>query len=262
MLRQTCRHLGFTLAEVLITLGIIGVVAAMTIPTLLTNIRNKELQAQLKKTYSEWNQVSMQFMDDNDTSIPDFVANEYIEKGNAKDFTAELPKYIKGVTKYSDWNWTIKDNDGNSNSVNAQPYKTYTLKGSAKTLPCDSSVYGGLNFDIGGKFFSFDDPPKYGYNGPRLCVDLNGKDKPNTFGIDIFSFIFTTDGHIIPEGQPHKDNNYSSGWGVAGGTYSVEDNKDHCSTERITCTYYAIHDISPTGHGTYWKDYIGKKQYK
>lgn len=33
---------GFTLAEVLITLGIIGVVAAMTLPTLVNNNRNKQ----------------------------------------------------------------------------------------------------------------------------------------------------------------------------------------------------------------------------
>lgn len=43
------KFLGFTLAEVLITIGIIGVVSAITIPSLLTNVRNKDLQAQLKK---------------------------------------------------------------------------------------------------------------------------------------------------------------------------------------------------------------------
>ena len=58
------RNRAFTLAEVLITLGIIGVVAAITIPSLMENVRNRDLQAQLKKTYSEWNQISMQFMDD------------------------------------------------------------------------------------------------------------------------------------------------------------------------------------------------------
>ena len=42
----------FTLAEVLITLGIIGVVAAMTIPTLMTKIQNRMFVAQLKKEYS------------------------------------------------------------------------------------------------------------------------------------------------------------------------------------------------------------------
>ena len=43
----------FTLAEVLITLGIIGVVAAMTLPTLINMTNKKELEVALKKTYSE-----------------------------------------------------------------------------------------------------------------------------------------------------------------------------------------------------------------
>lgn len=42
----------FTLAEVLITLGIIGVVAAITMPTLLTNLQNKKLESQFKESYS------------------------------------------------------------------------------------------------------------------------------------------------------------------------------------------------------------------
>ena len=40
---------GFTLAEVLITLGIIGVVVAMTMPTLIANYQKKVLVTQLKK---------------------------------------------------------------------------------------------------------------------------------------------------------------------------------------------------------------------
>lgn len=39
----------FTLAEVLITLGIIGVVAALTIPALLTNLNHIKLQSQFKE---------------------------------------------------------------------------------------------------------------------------------------------------------------------------------------------------------------------
>ena len=37
---------GLTLAEVLITLGIIGVVAAITMPTLMTKIQEKQYQSQ------------------------------------------------------------------------------------------------------------------------------------------------------------------------------------------------------------------------
>ena len=42
----------FTLAEVLITLGIIGVVAALTIPTLITNYKARKLHTQFLKSYS------------------------------------------------------------------------------------------------------------------------------------------------------------------------------------------------------------------
>lgn len=48
----------FTLAEVLITLGIIGVVAAMTIPTLITNTKGAQYRAQFKKSLSTLNQAA------------------------------------------------------------------------------------------------------------------------------------------------------------------------------------------------------------
>ena len=43
----------FTLAEVLITLGVIGIVAAMTLPTLIANYKNKVLLNQAKNSYSK-----------------------------------------------------------------------------------------------------------------------------------------------------------------------------------------------------------------
>ena len=48
---------GFTLVEVLITLGIIGVVAAMTIPTLIANTQSQKFRSQFKKTISTLNQA-------------------------------------------------------------------------------------------------------------------------------------------------------------------------------------------------------------
>ena len=51
------KHLGFTLAEVLITLGIIGVVAAMTIPTLMSNTNSSEMKTAYKKILSAMNQA-------------------------------------------------------------------------------------------------------------------------------------------------------------------------------------------------------------
>ena len=56
-LLPTKSRFGFTLAEVLITLGIIGVVAAMTIPTLMSTFAKQRTETQLKAFYSRINQI-------------------------------------------------------------------------------------------------------------------------------------------------------------------------------------------------------------
>ena len=53
------KRFGFTLAEVLITLGIIGVVAAMTIPTLIANTNGAKFRSQFKKSISTLNQAGL-----------------------------------------------------------------------------------------------------------------------------------------------------------------------------------------------------------
>lgn len=67
------KHAGFTLAEVLITLGIIGVVAAMTIPTLMSNTGKAEFKTAFKKMISAVNQavtlsVAIDYMDFGDAT--------------------------------------------------------------------------------------------------------------------------------------------------------------------------------------------------
>ena len=242
----------FTLAEVLITLGIIGVVAAFTLPTVINNTRNLELEAQLKKQYSDLNQISQLFMEHNGIAVP-----AYINKYGYTTFREEFYKYIKEVYKVSDWKYT---DIGNPDKP--MPYDMFTLKGNKlSSFGCDVTEF---RIDVLGRYFSFDDPPKAGYNGPRICVDVNGSNKPNTVGLDIFYFIFTTDGFVIPEGQEHKNNNYESSK-AGGGTVPASPaycgkNGDHWA--QATCGYYALIDKSPTGNGKYWKDFIGKKQYR
>ena len=55
----------FTLAEVLVTLGIIGVVSAMTVPTLMQNYQRKSYVTQLHKVYNELSQALVQYQNDN-----------------------------------------------------------------------------------------------------------------------------------------------------------------------------------------------------
>ena len=49
----------FTLAEVLVTLGIIGVVSAMTVPSLMQNHQRKTYVTQLHKVYNELQQAAL-----------------------------------------------------------------------------------------------------------------------------------------------------------------------------------------------------------
>ena len=76
----------FTLAEVLITLGIIGIVAAMTMPVLIANHRQKELEAGLKKAYSIAQQALLRMSVDRGDVVPDF---------SIREFQSEYIKYFK-----------------------------------------------------------------------------------------------------------------------------------------------------------------------
>lgn len=62
--RMGNNRVGFTLAEVLVTLGIIGVVSAMTVPTLMQNYQRKSYVTQLHKVYNEFQQAALQYMTD------------------------------------------------------------------------------------------------------------------------------------------------------------------------------------------------------
>ncbi len=104
---------GFTLAEVLITLGIIGVVSAMALPTLIQNYRNHVAETRLKKFYSTFNQAIQRsvvengdfenwdyFMDSSSFGKKDKNGN-YIDNSAKieENFNKYLAKYIKIVNK-------------------------------------------------------------------------------------------------------------------------------------------------------------------
>ncbi|MBQ8459388.1 type II secretion system protein, partial [bacterium] len=86
--QRLLRSAGFTLAEVLITIGIIGVVSAMTIPNLMTNYKVYRLKTQFWKSYSTLSQVIRRMNDDGVLYNP----SEY-EVG---EFYKLVLKYISG----------------------------------------------------------------------------------------------------------------------------------------------------------------------
>ncbi|HIS36858.1 TPA: prepilin-type N-terminal cleavage/methylation domain-containing protein [Candidatus Scatousia excrementigallinarum] len=87
---------GFTLAEVLITLGIIGIVAAMTLPTLVAKHRIIVTETALKKFYTNINQaVRLSVADNGETQYWTFADEAY----NPEKIEAFYNKYFKDYLK-------------------------------------------------------------------------------------------------------------------------------------------------------------------
>ena len=87
----------FTLAEVLITLGIIGVVAAMTMPVLIQNHRNSVVEARLKKFYSTINQAIIMAENDYDDKkiwYQEVAGADIDDEGNPVPGSSEAEKWF------------------------------------------------------------------------------------------------------------------------------------------------------------------------
>ena len=91
------RKIAFTLAEVLITLGIIGVVAALTIPTLMANQRKKVVETRLAKFYSSINQAIVRSEVDNGDKkywFDDLSGAQMDDEGKPIDGSSETQKWF------------------------------------------------------------------------------------------------------------------------------------------------------------------------
>ena len=79
------KRFGFTLAEVLITLGIIGVVAAMSIPTLIANTNSAKFKSQFKKTVATLNQAALMSQAQYDFDYATATTATTVEAGEGED---------------------------------------------------------------------------------------------------------------------------------------------------------------------------------
>lgn len=90
-LEDKMKNKAFTLAEVLITLGIIGVVASMTLPDIIQSNKNTEVEGKLKKVYSVMNQAILMSEIDNGPK-------EHWNFSDAKFFDKYFAPYLTEVT--------------------------------------------------------------------------------------------------------------------------------------------------------------------
>ncbi len=236
-------------------MGIIGIVAALTIPQLIKNYQAHILRNQLKTAYADLNNASRIFMLHNDISV-----SEYASLNGTKKAIQKFKKEFTTVVKDDDLDASSVDDDGKR----VEPYKMYLLTGAEGGWLCDNS---GYFWDAQVRTISFDDEPAMGQNGPKVCIDINGIKKPNKFGVDYFVFMFTVDGLVIPFGQAYKNNprTFEDG-GNLWTNATVAKPEDFCKVHwdpryQLACSNFALVDKHPTNpRKDYWRDFISEKQ--
>ena len=195
------RRLAFTLAEVLITLGIIGIVAAMTIPTLIANYQKKQTVSKLKQTYSIISQAltmaqaehgdtttwEVNGIYDTPTASSNFNREDVIKNFGTKYF---IP-YLKVAKDYGYTQYTKIGYDGPFLPVSGNligGYSNYDYK-----IMLSNNVL--VNVGLGTGCLDGEKNPDgtcvtQTYKNIVFKVDINGFQKPNTMGKDVFNMTF------------------------------------------------------------------------
>lgn len=174
----------FTLAEVLITLGIIGVVAAMTMPSLIQNYQEKATVTKLKKCYSLVSQAYVSILNDEGGS-------DTLQAGDDLEMMEKFGKYLK-------YQKTCGRNKGCFPNVT---YKSVTGNGYNKWEDDTTDRSRAILTD--GTLIMFNKSAMWRNEGnylyAQIYVDINGFKGPNQLGRDFFYFYINPE-KIVPAG--------------------------------------------------------------
>lgn len=172
---MTKKLTAFTLAEVLITLGIIGVVAAIIIPTLLNNSQTQQYTSAAKKTFSGLSNATNLILVDNGGNLSNIFSN-----ANVVDTYSGKMNIIKKC----------------SNSTAEGCWPTNWTKGPAPSQVATPGMILSDGTYVVFNFYAFDCSFVHG-NAPNACadifVDTNGTKPPNIGGEDILAFVLYKD---------------------------------------------------------------------
>lgn len=214
------KTVAFTLAEVLITLGIIGIVAAITIPGLVANYQKTQHVSRLKKAYAEFNAALRQMTSDYGCSA-DLVCTglfKYTGDGTeTPNLGTALVKYFK-VAKDCGMDtgkgcWSPKgyketfDGSGNTHYFDddSTTYKFLTANGMSLAIE-NLARYSVAHGDCGSNYSPDKSTGRNTGILDNVCaaiyIDTNGLQGPNYFGRDIHKFDITNSrgAMLYPEG--------------------------------------------------------------
>ena len=216
------RREGLTLSEVVVGIVIIGVISKFLLPTLFWTVAKVKLVSRFTKSYSEMAQC-IKTAERNEGNFTTWLWNNDAEV---------FRRYFKPYLRLRRLCGTGADEDCGSNAT----YKY--LNGSDASNPFSSSYYRFIT-DDGARWAIQvnDDCAEKGQYCAMLRVDLNGDEKPNIFGRDVFTFyMLPITNEIQPEGLfkvTEGGYNSSTGWPKA--TY--QDVNSNCDGKNGTGTY-------------------------
>ncbi|MBR6162965.1 type II secretion system protein [bacterium] len=194
----------FTLAEVLITLVIIGVIAAITVPTLIQQHRNEVFATALKKNYSIISQaIQRSQLDNGPVDTWDFASANNNE--SQKEF---IKKYIlpyfqtTKICGFNTGNGCFKPNTAYKN-ITGQNTTTFDNSSSDfKFVLNDGSLYL-----VSIKSNCIEDRTRC----IIFNIDTNGHKSPNQIGRDVFSInVFPFTNNVMPDGTYPATGTYNS----------------------------------------------------
>jgi len=206
MQKENSKKHGFTLAEILITLTVIGVVAALTIPTLLQNTNQAELKTTWKRSFADLTQATEMIKNDNGGSLT----------GLCSDYDDTCLKNV-----YKPYLGYIKECDYNTAYGNCWlPLgKFYSYDGSTTSgyNPAGFILKNGQLLLVRMHTKACDLPVGNVMTCGWLGVDVNGFKPPNTYGKDEF-MMYITANRAVPSGTDDSGVNCqgSGGWSGTG----------------------------------------------
>lgn len=171
------KKFAFTLSEVLVTMGIIGVISALTVPTLVNNYQRKAQALQFRKTVTDiGNAVDMLITEEGKSK---FSATTYYN--NLDGFVRDKLKTIKTCSK-DETNKCFANE--NYNTINEAAGSAFTCEGNSYVLASSAAIC----------------MTKSG-TSVKVNIDVNGQDGPNIGGRDMFIFMINSNGEITGTGN-------------------------------------------------------------
>ena len=183
---------GFTLAEVLVTLGIIGVVSALTIPTLVKNHQRQVYVTQLQKVVNELSQAADKAITDSNAVSLDETRYGPNKANGARNFLNDYFKIVKdcGETATPCFADSYENLSGNTVELGT-PIIAVSLASGASISIWNAHYYPPYYDSGDGTIVKEDWHSSYG-----LQIDVNGAQGPNIAGRDLFAFDLYSDGKV------------------------------------------------------------------